>query len=144
MKQIKLTILLIATSVLLCACPDKEEVHRYTTFVNKSDREIVSQRVFSGAITSTDTLFFCGMGAIGIMVNSQHNFECPIRDNGWENSFNAIPFLQISVMDAEIYDKYISEPCDTIRQNVPILHIYRLTLADLQRMNWTVVFPPEE
>ena len=144
MKQLKITILLIAMSMLLCACPDKTEGYRYITFVNKSDRGIVCQRVWSGAITNTDTLFFCGMGVVGIIADSQHNFECPIRDNGWEDSFNIIPFLQFLVMDAESYDRYIEAPCDTIRKYVPILHRYQLTLEDLKRMNWTVVFPPEE
>jgi len=47
-------------------------------------------------------------------------------------------------MDWEIYKKYWNEPCDTIRKYVPILHRYQLTLEDLQRMNWTVVYPPPE
>jgi len=47
-------------------------------------------------------------------------------------------------MEAETFDKYIDEPCDTIRKYVPVLHTYQLTLEDLQQMNWMVVYPPGE
>jgi hypothetical protein len=60
--------------------------------------------------------------------------------------------LTILIVDFELYQKYsdeiyynsYKEPCDTFRKYVPILHCYRLTLQDLERMNWTVVYPPEE
>ena len=142
MKHLKIAILLIATSMLLCACPKEENGQRYITFANNSEKEIVCQAFVSGSITEADTLFQCKTGARGISSNSSYNFSS--LHNSWEIDFNAMSYIQFLVMDAEIYDKYISEPCDTIRKYVPILHTYRLTLADLQRMNWTVVYPPEE
>jgi hypothetical protein len=143
MKQFRFIILLIATSVLLCACPDKEGGHRDIAFVNNSEKGIVCQEFWSGSITNADTLIECRTGASGISPNSLHNFNS-LNNSGWETDFKVIPYIQYLIMDAETYDKYIGEPCDTIRKYVPILHRYQLTLADLQQMNWTVVYPPEE
>jgi len=128
----------------LSSCCNPSERNRYITFINKSDKNIACQKVWSPHIITADSLFFCGFGATQILMDSIRIFECPKRDNGWEVSFNVIPFLQFSVMDDSIYEQYYKEPCDTIRKYVPILHIYQLTLEDLRRMNWTVVYPPEE
>ena len=146
MKQIKVTVLLITTAIILCACPEKEDGHLYITLVNKSDRMIACQMFWSGHITESDSLFQCRIPAVGISVDSLYDFPSGNSDRGksWEGDFRTIPFIQFLIMDGEIYRKYMLEPCDTIRKYVPILHTYRLTLADLQRMNWTVVFPPEE
>jgi hypothetical protein len=142
MKQFKITILMIATSMLLCACPNKEDGHRYITFVNKSERDISCQDFWSGHITDADTLFQCRIGAVGIPTDSLCNFPS-LNHSGWETDFRAIPYMQFLVMDRDVYWQYHSEPCDSIRKYVPVLHCYRLTLEDLQRMNWTVVYPPE-
>lgn len=31
---------------------------------------------------------------------------------------------------------------DTVHKKVPILHIYQLKQTDLEKMNWTVIYPP--
>lgn len=143
MEQIKIAILLVATSILLCACPNKEDGHRYIIFVNKSERDISCQDFWSGHITDADTLFQCRIGAVRIPADSLCNFPS-LNHSGWETDFNSIPFIQFLVTDDETYFKYMQEPCDTIHKHVPILHRYRLTLADLQQMNWIVVYPPKE
>jgi hypothetical protein len=143
MRQFKTVMLLIAISMLLCACPDKEEGHRYITIVNQSGKTIVWQprRIRIG---ETDEHYNCQyIPGESIHDNSSCKFDYDDRGNNWEVGLNT-PYLQVMLMDAETYDKYIREPCDTIRKYVPILHIYRLTLIDLQRMNWIAVYPPEE
>ena len=132
--------------MLLCACPERRGKggHYYIAFVNKSERKITCQMLWSGHITEADTLFQCRKAAIGIPSDSSYNFSS-VNDSGWETDFKAIPFIQFLVLDDEIYGKYITPPiCDTIRKYVPILYCYQLTLQDLQRMNWTVAYPPEE
>jgi hypothetical protein len=52
--------------------------------------------------------------------------------------------ISVFITDANVFYKYWQQPCDTIRKYVPILYTYRLTLEDLQRMNWMIVYPPEE
>jgi len=67
-------------------------------------------------------------------------------DNGdTYSSWNSyLKSLTVFILDGELYEEYWQQPCDTIRKYVPILHTYRLTSEDLQRMNWTVVYSPEE
>ena len=141
MKKIKIVLSLIIVCVLTEYCFDYKERTLYITFVNKSDREIVCQRLWSGSITEADTLLECRTGAIRI--DSLYRFKSGNR-LGWETDFDVIPYIQFSVMDAETYIRYIEEPFDTIRKYVIILHRYQLTLEDLQRMNWIVVYPPED
>jgi hypothetical protein len=143
MKQIRMIILLLTVCSILYACP-KKTGHQHITFINKSDREVVCQpHYLTGDITSEDILFQCRKGANGILSGSSYYYSSG-RYSDWETDFNnGILFVQFLIMDAEIYDSYITAPCDTIRKYVPILHRYQLTLEDLQRMNWTVVYPPE-
>src|SRR5690554_1914496 len=143
MKQFKIIFLMTAASMLLYGCPSTDDEHRYIIFVNNSDKEIGCQEFWSESITSADTLIRCKTGIHGILPNSVHEFKS-LSNSGWESDFKTIPYIQYSVVDIEAYDNYISAPCDTIRKYVPILHIYKLTLEDLQRMNWTVVYPPSK
>lgn len=138
MKQFRIVILLIAASLFLYACPI-EKGHSNITFVNNSDKKVILQVLVSGSITEADTLFDCRVGARGVLPYSLYDYDS-IHDS-WENDFNILPYLQFLVLDGETYDQYIAEPCDTIRKYVPILHRYRLTLADLEEMNWTVMYP---
>lgn len=62
---------------------------------------------------------------------------------GWYDYFDDYKYIQFLIADCDTFWKYYSEPCDTIRKYVPVLHVYRLTLEDLERMNWTVVYPPK-
>ena len=140
MKQFKVTIVLIATSILLCACPDKTR-QDFIYITNKSDKKIAFQ-----ALTNTESAeFHCSdVGrTIFFEVESNSTFKLGTGDvhSSWDNFLNS---LTVFILDGELYDEYWQQPCDTIRKYVPILHTYRLTLSDLQRMNWTVVYPPEE
>jgi hypothetical protein len=142
MKQLRMVILLLTACSILYACPRKE-AHYFITFVNKSDKDIACQMFWSGNITSADTLFQCGLGANRIPADSLCNYPNGSHSGGWESDFGVIPFIQFLVMNDEIFWQHHLEPCDTIRKYVPILHRYQLTLEDLQRMNWTVVYPPK-
>jgi len=139
--------LLIILSCTLYACPpyDVANGHRYITFVNKSDKDIKVQEVWSGHIMISDSIYQCRMFSMTIDVDSIFLFESSDKYKIWENDFEVIPFIQYLVMEKSIYEKYAlpNFDCDTIRKYVPVLHCYRLKLEDLQRMNWTVVYPPE-
>ena len=142
MKQFKVTIVLIAMAMLLCACPENENGHSHITIINQSDKTVVWQPRFF-KIGKIDEQFDCQYTLGSIHSNSSFEFRFDDRGNTWEAGLNN-HYLQIMLMDTEIFEQYVSEPCDTIRKYVPVLHTYRLTLADLQRMNWTVVYPVEE
>ena len=146
MKNIKevLFVFLIMISTA-SSCENKnDKYNRYITFINRSEKSIRCSQI----VGWNDCQFYCPpTGDIfiptSISSNSSYIFECPIRDNGWEETLSNSS-LQIMVVDEEIYKRSPSNDCDTIRKYVPILHCYQLTLEDLQRMNWIVVYPPEE
>jgi len=119
-----------------CSDDDKEE-HKYITIINLSNKAIVWQPQMV-KIGEVDAQYACQKISKIIPGNSTYKF-----DNGsniGEEEF-ITHYLQFILMDEEIYSKYSSEPCDTIRKYVPILHCYQLTKEDLERMNWTVTYP---
>jgi len=146
MKQFRVTILLIATSMLLCACPKNEVRHYYVTIINKSKIEIG----FQDYRNYEDTFFYCqpngGYPYIQrVSSNSSVELVVPASElSYWEQYINKGQTINIFITDANVFYEYWQQPCDTIRKYVPILHRYQLTLQDLQRMDWTVVYPPEE
>jgi hypothetical protein len=147
MKQIKVTLLLIVTSILLYACPEKDENgYRYIAFANKSGEKIGYQISFSKIVNIyQDTIFYCNMTLENFIYNdSSFILECPLRTGSWERELSDLNYIQFLVLDGDKFSQYRTAPCDTIRKYVPILHCYRLTLEDLQRMNWTVMYPPKQ
>ncbi len=89
----------------------------------------------------SDTTYHCRVYSALILSDSVYLEKCGEFDEGksWEDDFTVIPYVQFLIMDAEIFNHYLNQPCDTILKNVPILYRYQLTLEDLQRMNWTVI-----
>ena len=144
MKQFKITFFLIITCIMLCACPNREKGHYYITIVNRSDKDIVYQCL----INWTDPFFYCSNTGITVPItiraDSLNMFKADTWSSGWETSLNDGQTMNILVADAEKYSQYWRDPCDTIHKYVPILYRYQLKLEDLERMNWTVVYPPEE
>ena len=136
---IKVTILVIVACIALCACPIIENGHRFITIVNRTSKTIMFQpREFEN--THIDTAFTCLYGFYIIQRDSSYKFD--IRGT-WENELGTTHYLQFLLMDRDVYLQYHLESCDTIRKYVPILYRYQLKLEDLQRMNWTVIYPPE-
>lgn len=71
--------------------------------------------------------------------NSKFNFAI-------EENFRTIPYIQFLIFDAKVYEelKQYDIPCEETTYTISVLYRYQLTLEELQRMNWTVVYPPEE
>jgi len=147
MRQIKIAMLLIIAFITLCACPDNNYEHKYFTIVNKSPINLRCQIIVQSIITPADTIYDCGIIPFLISADSSYFVESGEYRGGWETVFRGIPYLQLLLMEDSIYMDYFFKynyNCDTIRKYVPVLHRYQLKLEDLQRMNWTVVYPPEE
>lgn len=143
MKQIRITILLIAITMVLCACPERDR-YDYITVVNKSQKRVGFQLHFlTDDFTNKDMLFQCGQLAFGVQADTMRRLSAGTHSD-WMEEMRGVAYLQILFIDGESYEKYMTAPCDTICKYVPVLHCYQLTLSDLQRMNWTVVYPPDE
>ncbi|TYK39909.1 hypothetical protein ACTMKN_04930 [Bacteroides pyogenes] len=141
MKRIRNFVLFFVAFTLLYAC--RREGHSDITIVNKSNRDIACQ----GQPVRSVSLFVCNLGTFRISSNSSFNLPAltgPHDLGVWEDYFKRNKYLQFLIMDFDIYWEYHSKPCDIIRKCVPILHVYRLTLEDLERMDWKVVYPPVE
>lgn len=147
MKHFRIIMLLGAAFILLCACPNYRGGPPYITIVNNSERNIVFQESYPQNM-QVDSMIACHSGAACIKTDSLFKIEYWGWDNnkdaGWYDYFVNQKYIQFIIMDEDTYWKYHSEPCDTIRKYVPILHVYRLSLEDLESMNWTVVYPPKE
>jgi len=138
MKQLRMVILLLTACSILYACPNKDG-HYYITIINQSNKTIMFQpRELK--IGQLDTLYVCLGG--GYIISHDSMYKLDIRGT-WEARLNKHSYLQLLFMDRDVHLNYYTQPCDTIRKYVPILHRYQLTLEDLQRMEWTVVYPPE-
>lgn len=146
MKKIKNLILLSFLAIICAGCRSNcENVYRYITFVNKSGKKIGYQLALDKISNiSQDTIFYCdNTSGNFIPKDSLFALECMIWVGGWEDELMGA-YIQFLVLDGEKFTKYYRAPCDSIRKYVPILDCYRLTLEDLQRTNWTVVYPPEK
>jgi hypothetical protein len=147
MKKIKVLIMLLFIAFICTGCPDKcEDCHQYITVENKSGIKINVQMIWRGNISQADTLWDCRVAALPIEINSSRQFECARfhRGGNWENDFKVIPYIQFLIFDAEVYEETVDYevPCEETTYTIPVLYRYQLTLEDLQRMNWTVVYPP--
>jgi hypothetical protein len=150
MKKIKVLITLLFITFICTGCPSNncEDCHQYIMLENRSDVKIRVQMIWSGSISQADTLWNCRAAALPIETNSNRQFESgrSHRSGSWEDDFKVIPYIQFLVFDAEVYDELINYevPCEETNYTIPVLYRYQLKLKDLQRMNWTVVYPPEE
>jgi hypothetical protein len=130
----------MATSILLCACPDRTG-QEFIYIVNNSDKTIT----FDFSVNKQDTTFYCSNTGRTVLFDVESNATFKLNDGDvYSNWGSYLKSLTIFILDGKLYDEYCQQPCDTIRKYVPILHTYRLKLEDLQRMNWTVTYPPEE
>jgi len=145
-KAIKLSMLIVlAPMCMASSCENKNDEHKYITLINKSVNNIACQMLWQGTISEADSLFDCSLVTnYFVSKDSSYLIKNGSHSGGWETDFTVIPYLQLLIMDGELFKQYSLAPCDTIRKYVPILYRYQLKLEDLQRMNWTVVFPPEE
>ncbi|MDR0789437.1 MAG: hypothetical protein LBO06_01435 [Bacteroidales bacterium] len=134
-------LLFLSVAALCCmshSCVEEREGHHFITVKNNGNDTIVCVERWQGRIEPDDTLYPCHIGGLTILPNNQREFEA--GDEVWEEDFKIIPFIQFFIINDSIYKNI---PCDTIRKYNMILHHYKLTLEDLQRMNWVVDYPPK-
>jgi hypothetical protein len=155
MKKIKILIILLSVAFICTGCPDRcEDCHQYITFINDSDENIICQ--FRGIEEKDTSLCVIYWDNPFVRIYSDNYSSIPCRNIerncSWEAQLNANNFIQFQVINDSVYQHYMdlfdyndySSYNDSIQKYVPILQCYRLTLSDLQRMNWTVTYPPEE
>lgn len=153
MRRIKSITIVVAVCAFSLSCITTEKVgHRYIKIINFSNVDLTCQELWKGLISEQDTIFTCHLLS---------NYIIPVdssvlivggtaRNCGWECDFEVIPCIQFIFMEKERFDYYYyygvkdESRCDSVRKNVPILQRYRLKLEDLQKLDWTVPYPPTE
>ena len=144
MKYFNILFFAITITMLFYSCNPDDDGHQFITIVNKSDAKITVQVVHSSKITHVDTLWRCRLPDLPIETNSSRMFESANadRDKSWEDDFKYIPFIQFLIFDADVYDSMrdYDIPCEDVNYTIPVMHYYQLTLEDLQRLNWEVVY----
>lgn len=144
MKNIKLIILLIVTFVPLCACPTLHDESSDIIVLNNSERQIGFQPyLLTASISDQDTLLRCGGSVFRIRPDTLYRLSAGVNTD-WGIEMQRYLYLQILIIDSENYDKHIGDPCDTIHKYVPVLQRYQITLENLQKLNWTITYPPTQ
>jgi len=129
---------------LLCllmssTCQNEDKNHFYITIKNRSNNDVYLAR----------TGYYKGKCSLGIMEILEKNSVFEYRPYNWSiervlgrgsETVLELYFVNPDKFNepADLYD------CDSIPIKNDILRHYQLTLEDLRRMNWTIVFPPEE
>ncbi len=147
--KIRKNILLIGFSLIAipfmafdCDCSGRDK-HECITFVNKSNIEIYVSWSTKPISTPNDTITYCGNIETPLIPDSKFDFGYGVIDT-WDDFFCARPYVQFMVFS----ESYSLEDCteeylkDFTEKHQ--LKRYQLTKEDLDRMNWTVVYPPEE
>ncbi len=124
-------------------CEDKNDGYsRPVTIINQSDNDVY----LCGRFTSFDgQVTKCNLHRISVIAKnggtiSHHSFE-----EGVQGGADGRPVLEFYLVNPNHYNEHnVFYDCDSIGIKNEILKQYTLTLSDLRRMNWTVVFPPEE
>lgn len=131
----KIFISLICLVLMSSSC---EKRNYYIILKNQSDNDIYLCRL------STNFEGNCSLGRDGILEKNSI-FEWKPYNFSIERSLGGGGVLDFYFVNPNHYDElYVFYDCDSIPIKNDILRHYQLTLEDLQRMNWTVIYPPEE
>jgi len=141
MKKIFSIIVIVQVALLFCSCFREQEGHLSFALVNKSNQSIACQMFEFRKSMEDDTLFkYRQLADINIRPDSLVRYMS--SDVPWEIEINNCAYVQLMILNDDSLSKYRMFPIDTIHKKVPILHIYQLRQADLEKMNWTVIYPP--
>lgn len=95
-------------------------------------------------LLSACILIICTVYPIKVM-NKEYYLYSATTNSDWRRELYGGRILQILVIeDGDKFLKYWPSHEDTLRKYVPVVQRYHLTIKDLERLNWTVTYPPTE
>ena len=130
-------VLVVCLTLMFLACVNENKHHFYITIRNQSDSNLY--------LAYED--FYNGKCSLGVIEYLEKNsvFEYRPFLFGFERELGGGATLDFYIVSPDKFNKPTDlYDCDSIPIKNDILEYYSLTLEDLQRMNWTVVYPPEE
>lgn len=141
MKKIFNVIVMVQALLLFVSCFREQEGHLSFALVNKSSQSIACQMFEFRKSMEDDTLFkYWQVTDINVRPDSLVRYvssEVP-----WEIEINNCAYVQLMILNNDSLNKCMVSSIDTVHKKVPILHIYQLKQTDLEKMNWTVIYPP--
>ena len=138
-------ILLLALTLMLMGCPMIDSESENIKIVNQSDKEICFQaNSLTYPFANEDTLLQSQFPVCGIKPRT--HYLCYAGTNSdWRRELHRCRFLQILIVEnGDDFLKYLKAPKDTLRKYVPVVQRYHLSVKDLDRLHWTVTYPPTE
>ena len=95
-------------------------------------------------LLSACILIICTVYPIKVK-NKEYYLYSATTNSDWRRELYGGRILQILVIeDGDKFLKYWPSHEDTLRKYVPVVQHYHLTIKDLERLNWTVTYPPTE
>lgn len=95
-------------------------------------------------LLSACILIICTVYLIKVK-NKEYYLYSATTNSDWRRELYGGRILQILVIeDGDKFLKYWPSHEDTLRKYVPVVQRYHLTIKDLERLNWTVTYPPTE
>ncbi len=146
MRKMQILYLFFTLLLLGSTCnKENEECHRNITIVNTSENSIYVW----GDTYYPDTTYFghySGLteNAYHYKISAKSSSDRPLQNRDcWETVFSygvQIPSdtLMIFIFDAEVLE---TEEWSNVVHSYKVLKRYDLSLADLKRMNWTIIYP---
>lgn len=139
MRHFKYILLVIAVLALYVSCIAYDDTHETIAIVNLSDKPIGCQMYRGKDVTSVDAVYYGNRETYVVPSDSLVKFMA--QRGKWEKDIQVIPYVRFIVMDGDSLLKYKDSPVDVVRKNVPILHVYQLKQDDLEKINWTIIYP---
>ena len=95
-------------------------------------------------LLSACILIICTVYLIKVK-NKEYYLYSATTNSDWRRELYGGRILQILVIeDGDKFLNYRPSHEDTLRKYVPVVQPYHLTIKDLERLNWTVTYPPTE
>jgi len=125
--------LLLCFTFFFSSCESEDNYHSFITIVNKSDNDVYLCNRF----TNVGKCNLSKGGTLKKKSNLEYNpyngnIEMNLKNNG---------ILEFYLVDPNHYNEpNVFYNCDSIALKNNILMHYKLTLEDLERMNWEIVY----
>lgn len=144
MKKLTIPICMLAISVMLSGCPDWSMDKRYPLYIfNNSERGIGFYLALGGnnGTYYPDTILpKSNQNLISKKINPSSTYYCA-SGYPWDEVINDLTSdtMSIFIFHSDTLDKY---SWDEVREGYKILQRYDLSLKDLQKLDWSVTYPP--
>ncbi|MDL2308064.1 hypothetical protein LJC68_02095 [Bacteroidales bacterium OttesenSCG-928-B11] len=136
MKKYMIILIMCCLTLVSSTCENGNDTHYYIIIQNQSDKDI--------DMCSRSYIPFENLCALipEAVIKANSKFEFQPFNSSIEKSMETSSVLELYFINNRQAQGFYD--CDSIYIKNDILAYYTLTLDDLRRMNWTVVYPLEE